>query len=281
MKKAIAALLIFCLGASLFACGGMSQTSNANVDAKYAAQKADEMILAIGDVTLENETTVIAAKAYYDTLADESKSLVENLPTLESAIAHLEELKLEQQYTLAVSYEDARNAMAAKVIYESLPQDYKDVAERIATMNDYLACEGTWYCDNVNVVGSDGKIYQPNHDTYQLYVTPTRYDTYANIGWTAICYGLNRTYREGVLPFESKYNSRIHNFRTGPLSYSSQGDYYGFQIVGFYGDTNGNSKSVDVYIHVYPKDEILKAKYITIEKKTDKEVTVEFTYHKK
>ena len=71
MKKAIAVLLILCVCVGLCACGGNSEPTEPAKSAE--AQKADELILAIGEVSMENESAVLAAKAYYDTLTAEQK----------------------------------------------------------------------------------------------------------------------------------------------------------------------------------------------------------------
>ena len=60
---------------------------------KAAAKGVDELIDAIGEVTLDSEKAIKAARAAYDALTDEQKKLVEKLAVLEAAEAKLEELQ--------------------------------------------------------------------------------------------------------------------------------------------------------------------------------------------
>ena len=99
MKKTIAILLAFCLCSGLCACGGNSELAKST-----EAQKADELILAIGEVSLEKESAVLAAKAYYDTLTDEQKAKVKNNAILESAIESIEGLKLDHGAQNPITY---------------------------------------------------------------------------------------------------------------------------------------------------------------------------------
>ena len=135
MKKAVALLLVLCVCISLYACGDNSEKSaQSTVPAKsIEAQKADELILAIGDVSLERESAILAAKAYYDTLTEEQKTEVENYAVLETAISNLAEMENEAIYNEALSLEkeDPEKAME---LYRSLPETYKDVTARIQAL---------------------------------------------------------------------------------------------------------------------------------------------------
>ena len=71
MKKTIAILLTISLCFSLCACGKSAE-----------AKKADELILAIGEVTADSENSILAAQTYYDTLSDKQKEEVENYQIL-------------------------------------------------------------------------------------------------------------------------------------------------------------------------------------------------------
>ena len=96
MKKTIAIILVLCLFLGLCACGGKSEPSE---QAKSnEAQKADELILAIGKVSLKKESKILAAEAYYNTLSDEQKNQVANTDILEEAIEELNTLKEEKEY---------------------------------------------------------------------------------------------------------------------------------------------------------------------------------------
>lgn len=62
-------------------------------DPQEAANEVMGMINAIGEVTLDSETAIQAARSAYDALSDEAKVLVTNLQTLIDAEADLAELK--------------------------------------------------------------------------------------------------------------------------------------------------------------------------------------------
>jgi len=82
MRRIVAVTLILCLCFGLCACGKSSR-----------AKKADELILAIGEVTLENCYAVEEAQNFYDTLTDEQKAEVENYNLLRRAQETLESLE--------------------------------------------------------------------------------------------------------------------------------------------------------------------------------------------
>lgn len=89
MRRCLVLLLIVCLCVGICACESKS----------VEAQKADELILAIGEVTLDSESAILATKMYYDTLTDAQKEEVENYSILESAITSLDSLKeIENKY---------------------------------------------------------------------------------------------------------------------------------------------------------------------------------------
>ena len=64
----------------------------AAADNLAAAKAADDLINAIGTVTLESKAKITAARAAYDALTVEQKALAEKLPILEAAEAKYEEL---------------------------------------------------------------------------------------------------------------------------------------------------------------------------------------------
>lgn len=147
MKKAIAILVAFCLSLGLCACGGNSAPTKS-----AEAQKADELILAIGEVSLEKESAVLAAKAYYDTLTAEQKAQVENIAVLESAVQELDALKkageYKEIYDKALEYEANLQFDEAYAEYKKLPAEYEDVAQRLDKASLYAGLAGTWVCDN-------------------------------------------------------------------------------------------------------------------------------------
>ena len=158
MKKTIAILLAFCLCVGLCACGGNSEPTEPAKSAE--AQKADELILAIGEVSMDNESVILAAKAYYDTLTDEQKAQVENVAVLETAVADLDVLKKEGEYKAAydkaVEYETNLQIDEAYAEYEKLPTDYEDVAQRMSAISPLVGVAGTWLCDNYTAVSNKG-----------------------------------------------------------------------------------------------------------------------------
>ena len=68
-------------------------TSAANAALKVQAEKVDSMIDAIGTVTLEAESAIVAARNAYEALSQEAKAQVTKLSVLEAAEARLAELK--------------------------------------------------------------------------------------------------------------------------------------------------------------------------------------------
>ena len=153
MKKTIAILLALCLCIGLCACGADAKKS-------AEAQKADELILAIGEVSLEKESAVLAAKAYYDTLTEEQKSQVENVAVLESAVKDLDAFKkageYKEIYDNALEYETNLQIDEAYAEYEKLPTDYEDVAQRMNAISPLVGVAGTWLCDNYTATSNKG-----------------------------------------------------------------------------------------------------------------------------
>ncbi|MBR4882082.1 MAG: hypothetical protein IKU19_09110, partial [Clostridia bacterium] len=76
-------------------------------DVNTAALEVDELIAAIGEVTLDSEAAITAARTAYDNLSDADKAAVTGLAILEAAEETLEILKL-----LAEAEEEARAAAA-------------------------------------------------------------------------------------------------------------------------------------------------------------------------
>lgn len=78
MKRITALILALCLCACLCACKSSE------------AKKADELILAIGEVSSDSKNAIQDAQSYYDTLTEEQKAEVENYPVLQNASESLE-----------------------------------------------------------------------------------------------------------------------------------------------------------------------------------------------
>ncbi len=73
------------------------------VDQK-AAKGVEDLINAIGEVTLESEKAIKSARSAYDSLTDEQKKLVENLEVLEAAEKKLTELKENAEKLVTVKF---------------------------------------------------------------------------------------------------------------------------------------------------------------------------------
>ena len=115
-----------------------------------AAQAVTEKINAIGEVTLESEETIKAARAAYDLLTEDQKALVTNIATLEAAEAALAELKKEMAVSIS-SLE--RNGKAVTVTGTSVNLGAKKVEIIVDADLDqrYVAQtlddDGNWKCE--------------------------------------------------------------------------------------------------------------------------------------
>lgn len=157
MKKTITILLAFCLCIGICACGGKNDSSKC-----AEAQKADELILSIGIVTLDKEASILAAKAFYDTLTNEQKAQVENAAFLEAAVSALDSLKTDESYKQiyneAVELEENAAFQSASEKYATLPVEYKDVALRHSVTTLLAQLSGTWTCDNRYAKSNKGTV---------------------------------------------------------------------------------------------------------------------------
>ena len=130
MKKVIAILLTLCLCIGLCACGG-SDTKEDIEKAKDTkpvksaeAQKADELILAIGEVTADSETAILAAQNYYDTLTEDQKAEVEKYNVLSDAQKLLPSKKIDKLI-------ENNDYLAASIIVYDNPdvENYNDLVK--------------------------------------------------------------------------------------------------------------------------------------------------------
>ncbi len=155
MKRVVGLILALLLCFSLCACKSKE------------AEKADELILAIGTVTLDSEDAITAAQVYVSTLDESQKQQVENLAVLEAAQSELAALKAEAAalkaeaeyqniYESALAYEEKLMFSEAYSEYEKLPADYNDVAERMKKIKPIVQLEGTWVCDDLTVTSNKG-----------------------------------------------------------------------------------------------------------------------------
>lgn len=153
MKKRLSVFLVICICIGMCACGGVGKKS-------IEAQKADELILAIGDVTLESEPSILAAQAFFDTLTDKQKGEVENVAILEVAASELVAIKAASEYKRiyesAIKYETEMRFEEAYAEYEKLPSDYEDVAQRMSNIAPLSILNGTWTCDSMTAKSNKG-----------------------------------------------------------------------------------------------------------------------------
>ena len=119
MKKIIAVLLLLCLCVTLVACKSKE------------AKKADELILAIGEVTVDSEAAINAAQTYYDSLPDEQKAEVEHYDTLVAAHELLQERKLEAIHQEIMSLIEQGDYIGASDIVYQHPEfaDYDELVQ--------------------------------------------------------------------------------------------------------------------------------------------------------
>lgn len=75
MKKLVVAVIIICMCINFSACGKSEE-----------AQNIDDLILSIGEVTLDSKDTIIAAQERYNMLSDRQKKYIENYQILSDAL---------------------------------------------------------------------------------------------------------------------------------------------------------------------------------------------------
>ena len=217
MKKILSAILVLCLTFSLCACGTKDATNTSdkgseNSNQSAAAKKADELILAIGEVTIEREAVILAAKAYYDTLSNSEKKQVKNYKLLEEAIALLAELKseadYEEIYQAALLFEEKALIDEAFAEYKKLPTTYKDVSEKIEKLSPYAGLAGKWVCDSATVRNSNGA-------AWHVFINgiTTEYTCSSNGGIGLNC-RTSSTYIKTTTNIFSKENSTMHTLLT-------------------------------------------------------------------
>ncbi len=116
-----------------------------------AAQAVEELIDAIGEVTLESKAKIDAARAAYDALTDAQKKLVSNLKTLTDAEATYEKLKEEADQEEVdkaaakgveelieaigeVTLDSEKAIKAARSAYDALTDAQKKLVENLAVL---------------------------------------------------------------------------------------------------------------------------------------------------
>ena len=275
MKKTVTILLVLCLCIGLCACGGNSDPTEPTKSAE--AQKADELILAIGEVSMENESAVLAAKAYYDTLTAEQKAQVENVSVLESAVAELGVLKKEGEYKeiyeKGLEYENNCLIDDAYAEYEKLPSDYEDVAKRMEYLKPFVGVGGHWLHESDTAISNKGTELGTPAQTYYLEITGldgegggtfsyegvNNHSQYTNSSIFKGVFDLWLLVKNGNTSFDIQYNddgsyilgsntAGKTGFGTLTTSFSITAD--GKLLVEYSVDNNGDITSV---VHTYAK----------------------------
>ena len=120
MKKTIAISLALCICLGLFACGEQKSAE---------ANKADELIQAIGEVTADSEAAILAAQNYYDSLTQSQKEEVEYYDILVFALEKLPQKKLEQTHSEVLDLIAQGNFIEASCIVYEHPEfwDYDEL----------------------------------------------------------------------------------------------------------------------------------------------------------
>ena len=109
-----------------------------------AAKGVDDLIDAIGTVTLESETAITSARAAYDKLTDPQKNLITKLETLTAAEAKLTQLKLDKAAAETVdktinaigtvTLESESAITAARAAYDALTDPQKALVKNLAEL---------------------------------------------------------------------------------------------------------------------------------------------------
>ena len=82
MKKVLILIMALIMVLGMIGCSTAETTPGESLEAEKKtseAIKCEELICAIGEISLENESAFLAAQAYYNTLTDEQKAQVENI----------------------------------------------------------------------------------------------------------------------------------------------------------------------------------------------------------
>lgn len=140
MKKFLALLLIVCILFSLCACGKSK-----------AAKEADELILAIGEVTLEKAESINTAERCYDALTTEQKEEVENYAILESSVQKLHALQAAALKEEAISLFKSGNYEKALIKFKELEQtdEIKEYIRKsgLFALHEYIVQTGVHHED--------------------------------------------------------------------------------------------------------------------------------------
>lgn len=120
---------------------------------KAAAEEVEDLIDAIGEVTLESKAKIDAARAAYDALTDEQKALVGNLQTLTDAEKTYKDLAAKADQDVVdqkaakgaqdlideigkVTLNSEKAIKAARAAYDALTDTQKALVKNLATLED-------------------------------------------------------------------------------------------------------------------------------------------------
>lgn len=121
-----------------------ARTAVSEMEDIAAAKAVDDMIAALGDITLEKKADVEAARAAYDKLTDKQKELIKNLEALEKAEAAVSELedsaaaKAVDDMIAALgeitSLEQKADVEAARAAYNALTAEQKALVKNLEAL---------------------------------------------------------------------------------------------------------------------------------------------------
>lgn len=121
MKRIVVFILALCLCVGLCACKSSE------------AKKADELILAIGEVSSDSKNAIQDAQSFYDTLTEEQKAEVENYPVLQSASELLERVAaVEESINMigTVTVDSEPLITAAQTAFDALSEEEKNMVSK-------------------------------------------------------------------------------------------------------------------------------------------------------
>ena len=202
--------------------GGKTATCTVTVidPDKTAATAVSTMIAGIGEVTLDSEEAISAARSAYDALTDTQKALVENYETLTAAEAALEELKNTQPEppvepeppVLPEEPEDTTITVTMRLIGAELASRDVDLSEGV-----YLPDYVTWLPTTTFIMNEGSTVYD-------LWVLATKHADISSIG-------ASKNYVETVYsPFGGYELSEFTNGARSGWMYTINGSHPGFGL---------------------------------------------------
>ena len=169
MKKTIAILLTLCLCIAFCACGKSEE-----------ATMVDELLLNIGEVSLESSDTIETARSSYEALTEDQKNEVENLEilinaeeTLKALVAEfVENTKTEAKYELLNYNPNAAIKLLEEVVpLDSSVQDEIDIIYgHCFDFNDKLFIKPSLLYTGTELVGVS--LHDSEHEFDSYYFSP-------------------------------------------------------------------------------------------------------------